>query len=101
MWELLNVQEGTFKRIHLRGAWVAQSVERLTLGFGSGHDFTVCGIDPHIGLHAEHGVCLGSSLSLSLCPLPFSLSLSLSPLWNPMEFPSQGTIIPILQAKEL
>ena len=26
------------------GAWVAQSAERLTLDFSSGHDLTVCGI---------------------------------------------------------
>ena len=33
---------GKIKKWHRnRGAWVAQSVERLTLGFGSGHDLTV------------------------------------------------------------
>ena len=52
-----------------RGAWVAQSVKRLTLDFGSSHDLTVCEFEPHVRL----GIL---SLSLSL-PLPCSLSLSL------------------------
>ena len=33
-----------------KGAWVAQSVKRPTLGFSSGHDLTVCEFEPHIGL---------------------------------------------------
>ena len=40
-----------------------------------------CGIEPHVGLCAEHGVCSEFSLSLSLRPSPagvLSLSLSLS-----------------------
>ena len=32
------------------GAWVAQSVKGLTPDFGSGHDLTVCDIEPRIGL---------------------------------------------------
>ena len=37
----------------------AQSVEHLTLVFGSGHDFTVHGIKPRIGLCADSlGFCL-------------------------------------------
>ena len=32
-----------------RGAWVAQSVECPTLGFGSGRDFLVCGIKSQVG----------------------------------------------------
>ena len=33
------------------GSWVAQSVEHLTLGFGSGHDLTVSwGLESHIRL---------------------------------------------------
>ena len=35
------------------GAWMAQSVKRLTLHFGSCHDLTVCGIKPHIRLCTE------------------------------------------------
>ena len=56
------------------GALVAQSVKRLTLDFGSGHDVTVCGFKPRVGLCAEDGACLGFSLSLSL-----SLSLCAPP----------------------
>ena len=41
---------------------MAQSVKRLTLDTGSGHNLTVCGIEPH--------AVLGSSVSLSLCPSP-------------------------------
>ena len=49
------------------GTWVAQSVECLTLGFGSdldimGHEIELC-----IGLYAGHGPCLRFSLCLSLC----------------------------------
>ena len=32
------------------GAWGAQSVKRPTLDFGLGHDLTVWGIEPHVGL---------------------------------------------------
>ena len=35
------------------GAWVAQSVKRLTLDFGSGHDLMVCGFKPSIKLCAD------------------------------------------------
>ena len=36
---------------HILGAlWVAQSVEHLTLDFGSGHDLMVRGIEPHVRL---------------------------------------------------
>ena len=38
-----------------RGAWVAQSVKRLTLGFGSGHDLRVRGFEPHMEFHAQRG----------------------------------------------
>ena len=36
-----------------RGARVAQSVKRSTLGFGSGHDLKVCGIEPRPRLCAD------------------------------------------------
>ena len=36
-----------------RGAWVVQLVKQLTLGFGSGHDLTVDGFEPQIGLCAD------------------------------------------------
>ena len=53
------------------GTWVAQSVEHLTL-VRSGHDLTVCGFEPWIGLCADDSAApawdsLSPSLSL---PLP-------------------------------
>ena len=33
---------------HSGGAWVAESIKRSTLDFGSGHDLMVCGIQHHI-----------------------------------------------------
>ena len=36
-------------------AWVAQSLKRLTLDFGTGCDLTVCEFEPHIRL------CAGSA----------------------------------------
>lgn len=52
---------------HLRGAWVAQTVECLTFDFGSswswGHD-----IKPVVGVCAGHGVYWRYSFSLSLPP---------------------------------
>ena len=63
--------------------WVAQSVECLTLDFGSGHDLVVCGIGPRVGLDrvTAWDPCLGFSLSVSLCPSPacthsFSLKIN-------------------------
>ena len=55
------------------GGWVTQLVEHPTLDFGSGHDLTVHGIEPHIGLSAECGACLRFSVS---GPLPHSCSFS-------------------------
>ena len=52
---------------------MAQSVERLTLAFGSGHDLTVRGIEPHVWLCTDGTGPAWDSLSLSL-----SVSLSLS-----------------------
>ena len=49
---------------------MAQSVEGPTLDFGSGHDVTVCGFEPHMGSVLTAQSLLGI---LSLCP---SLSLS-------------------------
>ena len=63
------------------GAYVAQLVKCLTLGFSSGHDFMVCEIKPYIGLCADitQPACDSFSLSLcsSSCHSPF-LSLYLS-----------------------
>ena len=67
------------KSAHLRGAWVAQWVERPTLDLSSGHDLTVRGFEPRVGLCAdssEPGACFGFCVSLSAPPL-LVLSLSL------------------------
>ena len=32
---------------------MAQSVKRLTLGFSSGHDLTVHGFEPYVGLSTD------------------------------------------------
>ena len=60
-----------------RGAWVAQLVMRLTLGFSLGHDLTVHKFKPHIGLHADSAEPAWDSLSpSSSAPPPLALSLS-------------------------
>ena len=65
-----------FKLQDYRATWVAQSVKCLTLDFGSGHDLTVCGIEPHVRLHTQHEPCLRFSLSsLSAPPPAHALSL--------------------------
>ena len=50
---------------------MAQLVRRLTLGFGSGHDVTVCEFKPQVQ-SAELEFSLSPSLS---SPLPLALSL--------------------------
>ena len=55
---------------------MAQSVQRLTLGFGSGHDLTVLEFQPHIGICADSLEPAWDSSSLSAPPL-LVLSLSL------------------------
>ena len=55
-----------FKKHKGRGAWVAQSVKCLTLGFSSGHDLRVFGIGPHIGLCADSAEPAWDSPPLSL-----------------------------------
>ena len=59
-------------------AWVGQSVKRLTLGFGSGHDLTVCGIKPHLRLCADSAEPAWGSPCPS--PLPLSLFLKMNKL---------------------
>ena len=74
-------RHGCMKKFCLsRGAWVAQSTERPTLDFGSGHDLTGRELGPHIGLSTDRAKPAWDSLSPpSLCPSPaLSLSLSLS-----------------------
>ena len=50
------------------GTWVAQSVKRLSLDFGSGHDVAARGIEPHVGFCADGMGATWDSLSLSLPP---------------------------------
>ena len=65
------------------GTWVAQSVKRLTPGFGSGHDLTVGGFEPRVRLCANSAESLPGILSLfpSLCLSP-SGALSQNKLIN-------------------
>ena len=53
-----------------RGTWAAQSFERLTLGFSSGHDLTVHEFKPRIGLCTDSVEPAWDSLSLPLPPPP-------------------------------
>lgn len=46
---IIQPQEG----IKYRGAWVAQSVKRQTLDYGSGHDLTVREFEPWVRLCAD------------------------------------------------
>ena len=57
-------------KAHFQGARVAQSVKRLTLGFGSGHDLTVHEFELHIRLHADSTEPAWDSLSPSLSAPP-------------------------------
>ena len=66
-------------------AWVAQWVEHPTLDFGSGHDLTVHGIEPQVGLHADNREPAWDSVSASVS---HSLSVKINkylkkkkPLW--------------------
>jgi len=62
------------------GAWVAQSVKRLTLGFSSSHGLAVLGSSPLSRAPCSVGSLLEDSLPhpLPLPPLTLTLSLSLS-----------------------
>ena len=71
-------QKGMFQKLCLGGAWGAQWVKHSTLGFGSGHDLTVCELEPRVGLCADSADPRDSlSLLLSAPPL-HTLSLCLS-----------------------
>ena len=59
----------------LPGAWGAQTVKRPTLGFGSGHDLTVLGFEPRIGLCADSAEPAWDSLPTLSLPSP-ALSVS-------------------------
>ena len=80
-----KIKFGFHKAVHLdiwtglaKGTWVAQLVKYQTLDFGSSHDLTVHGIEPHVGLRADSmEPAWDFSLPLSTPPL-LSLSPSLS-----------------------
>ena len=55
---------------------MAQSIKRLTVDFDSGHDLTVCEMEPRVGSHAESTEPALDFVCLSL-PLLHSLLLSL------------------------
>ena len=52
---------------------MAQSVKCLTLDFCSGHDLSVCGIEPYTGLCTDSAEPALDSLSPPSLPLSFSL----------------------------
>ena len=60
--------KNSLKRVEM-GAPVAQSVERLTLDFDSGHDIRILGLNPALGSALSSRVCW-KILSLSPCPSP-------------------------------
>ena len=62
------------KKLIIMGTWVAQSVKRATLGFGSGRDLMAHEFEPHIGLHADSMEPAWDSLSPSLSDPPLSVS---------------------------
>ena len=62
---------------------MAQSVEYPTPDFGSGHDLGVMGWSPMLGIHAQQGVCLKFSLSLSFYP---SFLIMKRPIWMLFHF---------------
>ena len=69
----------TSRNSDFRGTWVAQSVKRPTLDFGSDHDLMVSEFKPHIRLCADSAGTAWDSLSSSVsAPPPFTFSVSLS-----------------------
>ena len=65
------------KNVKTRGAWVAQSVKRLSLDFGSGYDLMAYEFKSYIGLCADSVEPAWDSLSPSLSGSPL-LTPSLS-----------------------
>ena len=59
---------------------MAQLITHQTLGFGSGHDLTVCEFEHHLGLCSDSAEPAWDSLSPSIsAPPPTHCRLSLSP----------------------
>ena len=53
---LVFFEIGMIKMPHRKercGTWVTWSVQHLTLGFGSGHDLVVRGIEPRLRFHTD------------------------------------------------
>ena len=72
---------GILSSAKCRGTCVAQSVKRVTLGLGSGHDLTVHETEPRVGLCADSVEPAWDSLSFPLSlPLPRALSLKINKL---------------------
>ena len=69
-WTLLVTVMTNAKKLSLKswGAWVPRSVKHPTLGFGSGHDLTIHGFEPRVGLRADSTESAWDSLFLSFCP---------------------------------
>ena len=76
---------GGFNKINW-GFWVTQSIEHSTLNFVSGHDLSVCGFEPCVGLCADSMEPALDPLSPSFSAPPpavmHSLSLKISNLKN-------------------
>ena len=71
------------QKIKNRGTCLAQSVEHMSLDFGSGHDLVVREFESCIGLWADSAEPFWASLSLPLSlPLPCSLSQKINTLNN-------------------
>ena len=66
----LFLREKFWHKNEVRGAWVAQSVKRPTLDFGSGHDLVVHEFEPHVGLWADSVEPAWDALSPSLSAPP-------------------------------
>ena len=81
---------------------MAQSVEHLTLELGSGHDLTVYGFEPHIGLCTDSvepswdSLSASLSLTLTLCPYPAHMC-SLFLKINKFEKRNQGNVNTVVQ----
>ena len=83
--DLISESDQRVGKIKARGAWVAPSVKRLTLDFGSGRDLTFSGVESRVGLWAGSTAPAWDSLFSSLSaapPLTRACSLSVSPSQN-------------------
>ena len=66
---IVIILRGTLRWVCFWGTWVAQSVKRLTLGFGLGHDLTFVGLCAgsvapawdSLSLHFSRSLCLSQS----------------------------------------